>query len=377
MIKDRGLKARVLKYAVAKRWFPQLELDVLPRMTTSEESKRLTDIDVMASIPDEFEGYRTLVVDCKSGPRESPITRALWLRGVMDHFRATRGLCVLVKDKIEPDHRYSAAQMGVLLLAEDEFESYTLATGAQVENSDSYTAVIDLWEQFAEIGTRYKPLAESIRFSTSEFWMCSNESEACRRTISEAVRIRPEVDPAKREHISLVLDLTALFMHSISRVVAKVFASYLQPDNREELSQALLRLLYGGRENYEHLTALKKLIAASHRNVQNAESLTLPAWDRFLQLVRHGLDSPTELPYAALLLRELAWSFLVEKPSLTFATTLSGERRQAAKMALLGAEYIVRAGKLPHEFAEVAIETLMELQQLPSQSSLWLPSPET
>jgi hypothetical protein len=370
MIQDRGLKARVLRYAVAKRWFPQLELDVLPRMATSEGLKPLTDIDVMASIPDEFDGYRFLVVDCKSGKRESPITRALWLRGVMDHFRATRGLCVLVKEKIEPDHRYNAAQIGVLLLAEDEFERYALATGAKGDSSSSCVAQIDLWERFVDIGKRYKTLTESIQFSTSGYWMCSSESEACRRTISEAVRIRPEVDPAKRDHVSLILDLSALFMHSLSRLVAKLFASYLQPDNRDELSHALLTLLYGGRENYEHLNALKKLIAAASPNVQNGKSLTLPDWDRFLQLVRHGLDSPIELPHAALLLRELAWSFLVEKPSLAFAKILSGENRQAAKMALLGAEYISYAGKLPPEFGAIATKTLLDLQQLPPQTTL-------
>jgi hypothetical protein len=58
------------------------------------------------------------------------------------------------------------------------------------------------------------------------------------------------VDPAKREHICLVLDLSALFMHSLSRLVAKLFASYLQPNNRDDLSEALLHLLYGGRDNY-------------------------------------------------------------------------------------------------------------------------------
>jgi len=370
MIQDRGLKARVLKYAVAKRWFPQLELDVLPRMATSEARKPLTDIDVMASVPDEFDAYRTLVVDCKSGRRESPITRAVWLRGVMDHFRATRGLCLLVKETIEPDHRYNAAQMGVLLLAEDEFETYALATGARGDASTSYTGQIEIWERFFDIGARYKALAESVQFSRSGYWMCASESEACRRTITEALRIRPEVDPAKRDHVSLILDLSALFMHSLSRLVAKLFASYLQPDNREELSHALLTLLYGGRENYEHLNALKKLVGASNPSVQNGKSLTLPEWDRFLQLARHGLDSPIELPHAALILRELAWSFLVEKPTLTFANILSRENRQAAKMALLGAEYISHAGKLPPEFGAIATNMLLDLQQLPSQSTL-------
>jgi hypothetical protein len=59
----------------------------------------------------------------------------------------------------------------------------------------------------------------------------------------------------------------------------------------------------------------------------------------------------------------------VEKPSLGFANTLSGEKRQAAKMALMGAEYISHAGKLPPEFGTIATKTLLELQRLPSQAT--------
>jgi hypothetical protein len=205
--------------------------------------------------------------------------------------------------------------------------------------------------------------------------MSANDSEACRKTIAEAMRVRPEVDPSKREHLSLVFDLAALFMHSLSKVVAKLFASYLQPDNRDDLSDALLTLLYGGRENYEHLNTLKRLVATSSSGAQNGKPLTLPEWDRFVQLVRHGLDSPIELPHAALLLRELAWSFLADKQTLAFASLLSAEKRQAAKMALLGAEYISHAGKLPPEFAALATKTLLELQQPPGQMTLTIGKP--
>ena len=368
MIQDRALKARVLRYAVAKRWLPQLELDVLPRAATSEALRPLTDIDVLASVPDEFEGYRTLVVDCKSGKRESPITRALWLRGVMDHVRATRGLCLLVKEKIEPDHRYNAAQLGVLLLAEDEFEKYALATGARVDTAAPHMAQIELWERFFDIATRYRALAESVQFSTSGFWMSSSESEACRRCIAEAVRIRPEVDPSKREHIALIFDLSALFMHSLSRLVAKLFASYLQPDNRDELSR--LTLLYGGRENYEHLNALKKLIASASPNVQNGKSLTLPEWDRFLQLVRHGWTARLScLTQPSCCVNWLGASW---RNSPTLDSRLSCPLRNGRRQRWLcsGAEYISHAGKLPPEFVAIATKTLLGLQQPPSQPAL-------
>jgi hypothetical protein len=90
--------------------------------------------------------------------------------------------------------------------------------------------------------------------------------------------------------------------------------------------------------------------------------------------VGHGLNSPTELPYAALLLREMAWNFLADSNDLVFAKTLAGEKRSAAKMALLGAEYISYAGKLPPEFVSTATRLVLEAQQLPSTPSAASPA---
>ena len=371
MIKDRGQKSLALKYAVGKRWFPQLEVDVLPKLVTTASQKALTDVDVLASIPDEFEGYRTVVIDCKTSKKESPIARALWVRGLMDQIGATRGLCVLDKDSIESDHRYCAAQFGVVLLAQDEFPRYAEATGSRLDSWQSNCASIDLWERFVEIGRNYFVLAPTVEFITSQYWTCRSDSEACRKVVAETVRVRPEVDPAKPEHIALVFDLAALFAHSLSKIVAKVFASYLQPKNRDELSGALLTLLYGGRENYEHLNSLKGMI----KGTASGESpLTLPEWDRFLQLVRHGLDAPTELPHVALLIREVGWSFLNKGEQLGFAAILAQEKRQAAKLALLIVEYVTKAAKLPPEFGATSTRLLLDLQQPPTQTALPLSS---
>ncbi len=366
MIQDRAQKSTVLRYAVGKRWLPQLEVDVLPRVHTAEVQKPLTDVDVLISLPDEFDGYRTLLVDCKTGKRESPITRALWLRGLMDQVSAPRGLCVFLKDKIEPDHRYSAAQFGVMLLTEEDFEQYIKTTGSYPDPVSSHMADIDLWELYFDIPSKFRVLKATIEFAKSGFWMCRHESEACRKTIAEVIRIRHELDPAKPLHTAVVCDLGALFMHSVSRIVSRLFVSYLQPRNRDELADALLTFLYGGRENYEHLNSLKKLVPTAG-SAQNEKPLAPPEWDRFLQLIRHGLDAPTELPYSALLLRELGWSYLAEKSSLGFAELLAAEKRQAAKMAFLAIEYICIAAKLPPEFAATLCKALLDLQQPPAR----------
>lgn len=363
MIKDRAQKALALRYAVGKRWFPQLELEVFPRTATGDSQKAITDIDLLASIPDEFDGYREVVIDCKSGKRESPIARALWVRGLMDHVSATRGLCILDKERIENDHRYSAACLSVTLVASDEFSKYAAATGSRMDANDSNVGSIELWERFLEIKTRRFVLAGTIEFSTAEYWSCDTPAEGCRKVIGEAMRIKPELDPAKQDHMAVVFDLCSLFAHSLAKIVARLFASYLQPANRDDLSKALLNLLYGGHENYEHLNSLKNMILP---NASNAKPLTLPDWERLLQLVRQALDSPTELPYAALILREVGWGFLRTDANQKFAAVLCAEKRQAAKLALLATNYLTKATKLPDEFVTASEQLLLELQQPPA-----------
>src|SRR5258708_28410936 len=267
-------------------------------------------------MPDEFEGFRTLLLDCTT-KKDSPITRALWLRGLMDQLGATRGLCVVGNDRIERDHRYNAAQLGVVLLTGDDLTKYIAATSNGPTDNRSNLADIELWERFFRIGEKYRALNQAVEFSSSRYWMIRSDSEACRKTITWAMRIRPEIDPTKAEHVALVLDLAALFMHSLAKIVAKIFASYLQPKHRDDLSEALLTFLYGGSDNYEHLNSLKTLIGAQG-GVQGERSLKLPEWARVLHLVRHALASPTEFPHAALLLREIAWSNLAEKRDLAF-----------------------------------------------------------
>src|SRR5690242_1495801 len=118
MMQDRKQKADALSYAVQNRWLPQLELDLLPFVSTARSSKAVTDIDVLACIPDRFDGFHYLLIDCKTRKKESPVSRFFWLRGVMDRFYPARGMCLFSRPNIEPDHRYMAAQQSVTLLTE-------------------------------------------------------------------------------------------------------------------------------------------------------------------------------------------------------------------------------------------------------------------
>lgn len=365
MMRDRKQKSDALRYIVAKKWFPQLEVDVLPKTMTSQSDHLITDIDVLGSIPDEFDGYRTLLVDCKTKAKETPVGRALWLRGLMDRLDGTRGICILKRHAIERDHRLVAANLKVLLLTEKEFQAYVRATSGTLQSSDSHVAKIDNWEHYFKLGKRFQRLQPAIQFSRSGFWMCQTGAEACRKIIASLIKIRPELDPAKSEHVAVVGDYVSLFLHALARIVLRIFSSYLQLEQREDLSEALLLLLYGGRDSYELANRLRKMIPGEQESVKE---LSPPEWNSFIQLTRHTLDAPRQVLAAPLIAREVAWSYLPQEHTYAFAEMLAKSDPQASKFCLLATEYLSKAAKLPPEFNEVLTEVFLQIQRPPSEN---------
>lgn len=400
-MQDRTQKNAALRYVVAKRWLPQLELDVSTYITIAKTATSITDIDVFASVPDDFVGFRSVVIDCKTKKGESPISRALWQKGLMERLGADRGVCVLRIRKIEADHRYTAAQLGVTLLAESEFAAYAGATAVDYSTALGAIAEIDRWDAFFGIGSRFQKLEPAIKFSRSGFWMSETAAEACTRTIILASALRPELDPERPEHVAIVADLTALLLHALARIVVSIFAAYLQPGQQTDLSRALRYFLYGGKSAYDHLNRIKRMIVESRaatgiggtareappafsermpsdratntrstaRSPQDAavRDLQLPEWDRFVELVRQLLDAPLEVSRAPLLLREIGWAALGTSTGGTdgvtaYARTLALASPQGARFAVLGLDYLSRAAKLPKEFNDVITARLLSAQ---------------
>lgn len=360
MMKDRDQKQKSLKLSVANRWFPQLEVDVQPGRALAKNAPLVTDLDVFSSIPDNFKGFRTVVFDCKTKARESPVNRALWLAGVLERIKGDQGFCILKKDGIELDHRLMATRLNVILLAEDEFDLYAKST------CDAYSATLgnigemDAWEQLFDIPSRFPKLEPALRFTRSTFWMVNDSAEACRQTLACLKNLHPEMDPSKPEHVTIFMEFCAIFARSLAVVVCTIFKAYLHPANQGDLSEALLVLLYGGRESYTHRNELYKLVKANSHD-QAPPDLSLPEWERFLQLVRQCLDAPFQLQKAPLILREVGFSALRGDTARGFAKTLCAETPQGARFAVLIPTYLAKAAKLPPEFVKIADQMLLPL----------------
>jgi hypothetical protein len=364
-MKDRPQKAAALKYVVSRRWFPQVELDVSTFLTTRESSLSITDIDVFASVPDEFLGFRGFLIDCKTKKGESPVNRALWLNGLMQRMAVTHGMCILRTRGIESDHRYTAAKLGVHLLAEHEFDAYAAATSPRWSSNGGALANIELWDKFFQIPARFPSLGPAIRFSKSRYWMASDATEACRLTIALARQLRGELDPTKPEHVAVVGDMVALFTHALGGMVSKIFAGYLQPKEKAELSEALLILFCGGRDSYEQRNRIKKLFATLHKPEAQEEALLVPEMEGFVDLVRQALDAPLELLRAPLLIREVAWSALAGVPPGTMAREIAGEFKHAARLSVLASDYLRKAVQYPAEFSQTLADSILKAQLKP------------
>lgn len=360
-MKDRDQKAKALRYAVSKGWFPQLEVDVHPLKALGKKVTLLTDLDVLASTPDDFEGFRVVVFDCKTRADQSAINRALWLRGVLDRMRASQGICILKKHGIELDHKLVASKLGVILLAEDEFDLYATTTSKKYAKEVGHVGDIDLWDKLFGLKDKYVSLGSAVDFSRSIYWMIDDAAVACRKTLATIHEIRGELDPAKDDHISLTLDLASLFSRALAVLCAYIFNTYLHPKQQTELEGAVRVLLYGGREAYEHRNQLYRMLKESKGSEIGDSDLTLPEWPRFIQLVRQVLDAPIEAAHSPLILREVAFKYLANSDDNTYAKELCAKSPQAGRFAVLTVGYLFKAAKLPSEFLEKAESTLLPL----------------
>ena len=275
-MKDRDQKSKAIRYAVARGWLPQLEVDVHFQKSVATKPSYLTDLDVLVSIPDDFSGFKSVVFDCKTKAKESPINRAIWLRGVLDKINGQQGFCILKKQSMDSDHRMVATNLGIIMLAEDEFDLYANSMAHGYNTCAANICNIDLWDQLFNIGGKFPNLAKSVAFRKSNYWMIDDSDEACRKIIASLQECRTELDPDKPEHVLVTSDYAVIFSRSLSILVTQLFKSYLQPKQQVDLEYALKVMLYGGREAYEHRNQLYKLVKEQRGEGDLSGDLTLP-----------------------------------------------------------------------------------------------------
>lgn len=368
MLKDRAQKATALSLCISKRWLPQLEVDIEASTRIEQSKYLLTDIDVLAVAPAPIGGHIRLVFDCKSGAKESAIGRAFWLHGVMTRAAASHGFVVLnEKVAIKHDHRISASELSVSLLHETEFEDLAQCMGGTTNSIESNAANIDAWDCFLGIYKKFPATSEYLHFAKSTFWLTKNPGEQCRKTVARLRAIRAELDPAKLEHVALFGDSLCLFLLSLSELANRLFLVLLRPTSHEEFSSSLLALLYGGYENLEVAQKIRRLTSGA---VSDDAVSIFPEVGKFEQLVREILQAPQQALQAALLARELSFSFLMSGGVTELQRQLASEAPYAAKFVLMASEYLQKAARLPSEFSAMYSDAALSLSAAVLKSAI-------
>ncbi|HEK0908028.1 TPA: hypothetical protein SMQ04_002812 [Pseudomonas putida] len=360
MLKDRAQKATALKFCVSKRWLPQLEVEIESNNRLGQSRYLLTDLDVLSISSSPVGMHSKIVFDCKSGMRESAIGRAFWLKGVMTKVGADHGFVVLnSKLKLSRDHRISASELGVSLLHDSEFGDFAQGLEGSIDLRYDYSLMADIeaWEEFLALRSRSPAFAEYMGYATSTFWTIKDYGEQCRKTVARLRKLRPELDPSKKDHLAIFGDALCLFLISLSSLANRLFLLLMRPSAADEFSSALLASVYGG---YENLQSAKKIRQLATGQSDDAVSI-FPDVERFEQLVREVVQAPQQALPAALLARELAFNFLKDVPETGLQIDISNESPYASKFVLLAAEYLQRATKLPPEFASAYVERSFSL----------------
>jgi len=359
MIKDRAIKEMALRYTATRRWYPHMEVEVAPPARVAQRVSLVTDIDVLAVVPDPVLGTQSVLFDCKTKAAESGANRSLWLAGLMRHFGAEQAFCVLKKANIDSDHRQVAQELGVLLIPEDEFETFAKVSAASELTKNAAIASIDAWEKVADLKKRFPALGPLLGYRAGEFWRMRASHTGCRKVVANVLEARAEFDPVHVEHEVLFGDLVSMFGLSLATLVTSIFRIMLLPASGVDFEQAVRMKLYGGREAYEQQNRLFKLLKQSRHGDDFDDDLAPPEWSRFVKLLRQLLDDPNAVVRASLIIKESAFGLIAGDGE--YLSVLAKNDGQAARFAILIADYFSRATRLPPEFGVRIEQRLLAL----------------
>lgn len=369
MIKDRYQKEKMLQYFLTRGWYPQLEVDIYYSEGPSSKPKAITDIDVLAMSTTPDGTFSPIIGDCKTLKNQSPINRAFWIKGLMSYMNANSGIILLSKS-IESEHKLLSNSMNVHLLSDEDFKVFASATATAEPETKPALSDIENWDRYFLIPNTFPALLPLFKYCKSDFW---NEREAnirLRHSIAKLQGVRHELNPSNDINMFLFLELCSLFAIALNEICISTFNKYLWPKDKSSLDTELKVLLWGGYENYQFLNQLRtKLITKqSAEPTEPTEQLSLPEWPTFVQLVRACLDSPMDTSIVPLIIKELAFQYLIQQVSISNPKEYLGKmlksHPQSSKFAVLIIEYLTKAARLPRDFSDYATSQIMKLQRI-------------
>lgn len=316
-------------------------------------TKLVTDIDVLGIRPSGNLQWEVLLGDCKTLKGQSPANRVVWLNGLMSLYRASEGFVVLQRrasQPIEPDHKLFASSMNIFLLDEKDFTTFNRSL-IFPEGSASFGYQATEFTQMWSVRTRFPGLGSLVEFLSSAAWESPEFTLLMRRSLGEGKASSREIDPAKSEHIAMVLNLSAVFSIGLAACSGAVFHRLIHPKSEIELSDALKTIIWGGKANYRFFSDLRsQLLEAKGRPNVEPDNLSLPQWPRFVQLTRKTLENPRATFQVPSLLQLASLDVSQGREILPH---FDRNAEQGLVLAMVVVDYVVRACGMPEEVRKV------------------------
>lgn len=357
---DAGLKDMVFKHYWAQRCFVQPEVDVYYAAGTEGTAKRITDVDVLALRPHPDLYFERVLADCRTLRGQSPITRALWLAGLMQFLRAHAGCVVLrLAQGIEADHKLAATELKIVLLTEDDFRIYDRSIVSPTGSDHIDVTARDVIALRAAC-ERFAGLQPLLAFLYRDAWQERTFGDLIRHAIAAMRTAASELDPARTEHYAIVCDAAAILSIGVAECAGRLFHQYLHPEQKEILAESLKILLWGGREQYLfYQNVRQKLYEARGTSTSEPAPLELPEWNLFVQLLRNIVEQPARAFDVPWILRRLAVDIHRAAPPLE---NVNKDDLLALKFSMMIISYACRAAGIPSAFEKELTGGLVRIQ---------------
>ena len=376
-MKDIQLKVGLAKLFWAWGYVPQLEVKIIHSAALSSKQYELTDVDVYGIRATSDFSMQRLLGDCTTG-KVSPISRAFWLKGVMDFLGAQRGyLLVRPMKPITEDHKLSAYSMGITLMSEQEFVLFQSKLLPPNFPQEMRLFDQESWRYYEGNVSNIKSLERLNDYRKYRFWI-DPPSRALRHSLLEIKTVREEIDPRQKLQKALVLDMTTLFSIALLDMLCRLFHLYLIPEHKADIDHYLKTYVYGGREYYDHVNRLARLIQQYRQQElpmfadraggpESISDLSLPEWDRFLQLFRTILDHPSQFRNSIRFLRFVLFErLLYDNQAVSIGQAIPDITTHTIKLTIDVVDYFLRACGLHDKFwtpiSDLILPLLLQVQ---------------
>lgn len=346
--KDRTLKELAIRYCLARHTIPFLEVVVPSVSDLSVSVEVLTDLDVLGVEATGDGGLRRTIFDCKSSNKMSSVNRAFWAAGVKEYTGCDEAYVILKNTPVH-NHRISALSLRVDLHDEQSFCDLGKTIDPVFPAETCYQASIDRWNRAFESYEK-NPWAASLQDGARNLSpITQTPAKAFRRLLADLRSAKGMIDPEKKDHIVIFLDLMASAF-VLWAVLGRDARRFYEPQmDKARFEQVLRFYLWGGKESYE----IRQQLRDKAGNANPSTNVELPAWNVLISFVGMVIAAPLKVLDCAHVCRELSLRVACgEVPD--FDRELSARLRQNTRVRqfiLALSDYLTAAGALPPDLA--------------------------